>query len=219
MRSTVSPVFSNRSYARRTRSAHNHCSGVVPVVSRNAVPRRRQHLGPRHIRVRPGPLLPAGGGRQELRLTGDRGCRARRPSRAGTACTLTDHLLKLAKGQQAKDLIADEPGYGKALPDASAYHGHVALGELSQREILQAVAEFDRLGQDRFLEKYGFGAARSYRLVVDGKTYDSKAIVGAAHGFFPGQEPLTAHDFSSRAATVGHLLSRLGFEVTQAYLA
>ena len=81
---------------------------------------------------------------------------------------------------------------GNALPDASAYHVRVALRELSRREILQAVAEYDRLGQDRFLEKYGFGAARSYRLVVDGKTYDSKAIVGAAHGFLPGQEPLTA---------------------------
>ena len=92
----------------------------------------------------------------------------------------------------------------------------MALRELSRREILQAVAEYDRLGQVRFLEKYEFGAARSYRLVVDGKTYDSKAIVGAAHGFLPGQEPLTAHDFSGGAATVGRLLSRLGFEVTQA---
>ena len=104
----------------------------------------------------------------------------------------------------------------KALPDASAYHVHVALRELSRREILQAVAEYDRLGQDRFLEKYEFGPARSYRLVIDGKTYDSKAIVGAAHGFLPGQEALTAHDFSGGAATVGRLLSRLGFEVTQA---
>lgn len=51
----------------------------------------------------------------------------------------------------------------------SAYHGRVALRELSRREILQAVAEYDRLGQDRFLEEYGFGAARSYRLVVEVK--------------------------------------------------
>jgi 5-methylcytosine-specific restriction protein A len=101
------------------------------------------------------------------------------------------------------------------LPDASAYHCRVALRELSRREILQAVAEYDRLGQDRFLEKYGFGRARSYRLVVDGKTYDSKAIVGAAHGFLPGRETLAAADFSGGAATVGHLLSSLGFQVTQ----
>jgi len=92
----------------------------------------------------------------------------------------------------------------------------VALRELSQREILQAVAEYDRLGQDRFLEKYEFGAARSYLLVIDGKTYDSKAIVGAAHGFLPGQKPLAASDFSGGAATVGRLLSRLGFQVTHA---
>ena len=102
------------------------------------------------------------------------------------------------------------------LPDASAYHCHVALRELSRREILRAVAEYDRLGQDRFLEKYGFGAAHSYRLVVDGKTYDSKAIVGAAHGFLPDQEPLAPADFSGGAATVGRLLSSLGFQVTQA---
>ena len=92
----------------------------------------------------------------------------------------------------------------------------MALRELSRHEILQAVAEYDRLGQDRFLEKYGFGTARSYRLVVEGKTYDSKAIVGAAHGFLPGREPFAAADFSGGAATVGRLLSGLGFQVTQA---
>ncbi len=92
----------------------------------------------------------------------------------------------------------------------------MALREVSRREILQAVAEYDRLGQDRFLDKYGFGVARSYRLVVDGKTYDSKAIVGAAHGFLPGRRPLAAADFSGGAATVGRLLSGLSFEVTQA---
>src|ERR1035441_5268284 len=64
------------------------------------------------------------------------------------------------------------------LPGASSYHGRVAWRELSRREILQAVAEYDWLGQDRFLEKYGFGPARSYRLGVDGKTHDSKARRG-----------------------------------------
>jgi len=52
--------------------------------------------------------------------------------------------------------------------------------------------------------------------VIDGRTYDSKAIVGAAHGFLPGQKPLAASDFSGGAATVGRLLSRLGFQVTHA---
>ncbi|MGN6680567.1 MAG: HNH endonuclease signature motif containing protein [Streptosporangiaceae bacterium] len=91
----------------------------------------------------------------------------------------------------------------------------MALPELTRAEILQAVAEYDKLGQEAFLEKYNFGVARSYRLVVDGKTYDSKAIVGAAHGFLPGRDALTARDFSGGAATVERLLNRLGFEVTQ----
>ncbi len=40
--------------------------------------------------------------------------------------------------------------------------------------------------------------------------------MGAAHGFLPGREPLAAADFSSGAATVGHLLSILGFQLTEA---
>jgi 5-methylcytosine-specific restriction protein A len=92
----------------------------------------------------------------------------------------------------------------------------MALRDLTQREILQAVAEYDRLGRDRFFEKYGFRSARSYLLVVDGKTYDSKAIVGAAHGYLADREPLAPSDFSGGAATVGRLLTSLGFEVSQA---
>jgi len=92
----------------------------------------------------------------------------------------------------------------------------VALPELSRREILQAVAEYDQLGPDGFLKKYNFGAARSYLLVIDGKAYDSKAIVGVAHGFLPGQKRLAAREFSGGEATVGRLLRRLGFQVTSA---
>jgi 5-methylcytosine-specific restriction protein A len=91
----------------------------------------------------------------------------------------------------------------------------MALRDLTQREIHQAVAEYDRLGRDRFLEKYGFGPARSYLLVVDGKTYDSKAIVGAAHGYLPDREPLAPSDFSGGAATVRRALTNLGFNVSR----
>jgi hypothetical protein len=34
-----------------------------------------------------------------------------------------------------------------------------------RKEVLDAIAEFDRLGRDRFLEKYKFGPSRSYWLV------------------------------------------------------
>jgi hypothetical protein len=84
----------------------------------------------------------------------------------------------------------------------------------SARAVEQAVEEFDRLGRDAFLEKYGFGPAQAYFLEIDGKRYDSKAIVGAAHGFqFPSLGPLRAADFGGGDATVRSKLERLGFNV------
>jgi hypothetical protein len=50
-------------------------------------------------------------------------------------------------------------------------------------------------------------------LVHDGKRYDSKAIVGVAHGLLPGERPLASAEFSGGEATVGRLLRGLGFIV------
>jgi 5-methylcytosine-specific restriction protein A len=55
--------------------------------------------------------------------------------------------------------------------------------------------------------------AREYLLVHDGRTYDTEAIVGVAHGFLPGEQPLKASEFSGGEATVGRLLRDLGFAV------
>jgi 5-methylcytosine-specific restriction protein A len=94
----------------------------------------------------------------------------------------------------------------------------MGLADISRREVLAAIAEYDRLGAEAFRERYGFGPARSYYLVQDSKRYDSKAIVGAAHGFLPGRSPLTAAEFSGGAATVGRLLTALGFAVEPVHL-
>jgi 5-methylcytosine-specific restriction protein A len=87
------------------------------------------------------------------------------------------------------------------------------LRDIKRTHVLTAIAEYDRLGQTEFLRRYGFDRARSYVLIHEGKPYDSKAIVGAAHGFLPGTQPLTAGQFSGGEATVGALLRRLGFTV------
>ena len=82
--------------------------------------------------------------------------------------------------------------------------------------IRAAMAEFDDLGRDAFLHKYGFGRARQYFLRTEqGKLYDSKAIVGAAHGRqFPERGPLRAEEFSGGEQTVKSLLEQLGFSVS-----
>src|SRR5262249_21947826 len=91
----------------------------------------------------------------------------------------------------------------------------MALSDLTSRDaVLAALAEYDRLGQDAFLAKYGFGRAREYELVHDGKRYDSKAIAGVAHGIeFPNLGPLRASEFSGGEATVKRKLEELGFVV------
>jgi len=67
---------------------------------------------------------------------------------------------------------------GPSLP----YDRRVTFWDVVQpRHVHQAVAEYDRLGQDEFLALHGFGRARAYLLIIDGKAYDSKAILGVAY--------------------------------------
>jgi hypothetical protein len=65
----------------------------------------------------------------------------------------------------------------------------MGLNDVTREGVLAAMGEFDRLGRDAFLAKYGFGGARAYFLVHEGRRYDSKAIVGAAHGLAGGTGP------------------------------
>jgi putative restriction endonuclease len=91
----------------------------------------------------------------------------------------------------------------------------MTIADIKDRDhVLLAMAEFDRVGRKQFLEKYGFKPSRSYWLVHEGRRYDSKAIVGAAHGYArPDLGPLSAADFSGGFATVQRKLENLGFNV------
>src|SRR5262245_11887052 len=90
----------------------------------------------------------------------------------------------------------------------------MGLAEITVESVRRAMAEFDTLGRDPFLAKYEFGRAREYFLVEGARHYDSKAIVGAAHGYL-GQDhlPLTATAFSGGERRVAALLESLGFQV------
>ena len=90
----------------------------------------------------------------------------------------------------------------------------MALSDLTRDAVISAIDEYDQIGRNAFLRNYGFGRARSYFAEYAGKRYDSKAIVGAAHGYLPGQSALAPYDFSGGDAVVGALLERLGFKVT-----
>ena len=90
------------------------------------------------------------------------------------------------------------------------------LSDLTNREsVIRAVEEFDSLGRNKFLAKYGFSSARNYFLLYRGARYDSKAIAAVAYGYqYPEYGPLTSKDFSGGEHTVAKRLRNLGFEVT-----
>src|SRR5690348_990864 len=84
----------------------------------------------------------------------------------------------------------------------------------SHQAVVDAAAEFDRLGRESFLRKYGYGPARQYFLRFNGRLYDSKAIVGVAYGYqYPERGPLNRRDFSGGDATVRRKLEELRFAV------
>ncbi|MFE0477009.1 hypothetical protein ACFW2V_35990 [Streptomyces sp. NPDC058947] len=89
----------------------------------------------------------------------------------------------------------------------------MALTDITASAVIQAIEECDRLGRDAFLETHGFGRARRYLLEHNGKVYDSKAIVGVAHGYVPGQEVLESSQFSGGEGHAVSVLRELGFSV------
>jgi hypothetical protein len=95
----------------------------------------------------------------------------------------------------------------------------VSWRAVRREHLLAVVAEYDELGQAAFLERYGFRPARAYLLMVDGKSYDSKAVLGAAYRRATGKV-ITYRDFSGGVGSNGAAtaLRRLGFEVVQAQL-
>jgi 5-methylcytosine-specific restriction enzyme A len=80
---------------------------------------------------------------------------------------------------------------------------------------MAAVEEFDRLGREAFLKSTGFGPAQVYFLDHDGKLYDSKAIIGYAHGVSTGV-PLGPGEFSGGDDTVAQRLLHLCSHARQA---
>jgi Domain of unknown function (DUF3883) len=93
----------------------------------------------------------------------------------------------------------------------------MSLSDLtSPTAIKLSIEECDRLGRERFLKRYGFGHARDYPLHFRGHEYDSKAIVGVAHGYqFPDAGPLQSGEFSGGISNSGAATKAfaLGFDV------
>jgi len=84
---------------------------------------------------------------------------------------------------------------------------------VSRDHVVSALKEYDDRGAEEFLAKYGFGRAREYVLWHDGRSYDSKAVLGVAHLHATGTAARSS-DFSGGVSGAAKILRRLGFDVT-----
>jgi hypothetical protein len=93
----------------------------------------------------------------------------------------------------------------------------MSLSKLTDPDAVErAIKEFDMLGREAFLEKYGFGESRDYFILYRGGRYDSKAVIAAAYGIQnPDKGALTPADFSGGNSTVAKKLEKLGFQYTR----
>jgi hypothetical protein len=78
------------------------------------------------------------------------------------------------------------------------------------RHVRQAVAEYGQLGWDELVARHSFGPARAYLLILDGKSNDSKAILGVAYQ--PAGRLLSSQVFSGGVHSAADVL-RVGIPV------
>ncbi len=78
--------------------------------------------------------------------------------------------------------------------------------------VLSAMGECDELGDDEFLSRHGFTRAKSYVLWHKGRAYDSKAILGVAHGYATGTVA-AADEFTGDNDEAAKKLTHLGFDI------
>ena len=112
------------------------------------------------------------------------------------------------------ELRATVGGFAAVAGDTSVSRSPLSV--TSRDAVLTAVEEFDRIGRDAFLKKYGYRKAVSYFLAHDGRHYDTKAIIGAAFRYQHRLPPLGNDEFSGGKATVETALTRMKFRVEKA---
>jgi hypothetical protein len=88
----------------------------------------------------------------------------------------------------------------------------MALNDISAESVASALAEYRRIGERSFRNKYDVRGAKAYVVLDEHRDkYPAAAILRAAHRIqFPMQPPLSRREFSGgeRGATI---LKKLGF--------
>jgi hypothetical protein len=88
----------------------------------------------------------------------------------------------------------------------------VAWERVTRNDVVRAIREYDRLGPEKFFSEHGFGPTTTYDLVMNGRRYPPKAVLGAAYEFAMGRR-LDSGDFEGGKTGAVRVLEKLGFSV------
>jgi len=83
---------------------------------------------------------------------------------------------------------------------------------VTREHVLAVLDEYDKIGREVFLTRHGFGTEREYVLWHDGRSYDSKAVLGVAYGRANGKIA-KSDDFTGGKAGAVRVLSDLEFTI------
>jgi hypothetical protein len=83
---------------------------------------------------------------------------------------------------------------------------------VTRADVLRALKEYDDLGGEKFLSKWGFGPTTTYDLLWNKRRYPPKAILGAAYAIAVGRR-IKSKDFEGGKAGAVKVLGRLEFNV------
>ena len=90
--------------------------------------------------------------------------------------------------------------------------GMVTFDDVQAEHVQAAMKEYDELGGDAFLRRYGLAHSRDYLIWDRGASYDSKAILGVALSHAEGKEPTRAVS-NGEVTGAAQVLTDLGFTV------
>ena len=88
----------------------------------------------------------------------------------------------------------------------------VEWDHVKREDVVRAIREYDRLGQEAFFAAHGFGPTTTYDLVWDERRYPPKAILGTAYELATGHR-LESGDFEGGKSGAVKVLGQLGFTV------
>jgi hypothetical protein len=88
----------------------------------------------------------------------------------------------------------------------------IQWNDVTRAQVERAIAEYDRLGPEKFFARHGFAATTTYDLAWEGRLYPPKAVLGTAYEFATRRR-LASGDFEGGKSGAVRVLEGLGFTI------